>query len=197
MVAYNRRDPLALSTPAIHILDGQHDYDGSQLRPHWIYETVGESGDAIAVFQGRADVAIDRLVDIADVLDELFIASDMMLHFIVESFGPDLDRAVLLQRLLMFVIYEQLELCGVEGLRRSGDDLFVGDGKLSVSIATVSRVSCLIHVGVNIVNEGTPVQTSCLNQVGVDPMTLGPNCAAAYARELTEMRAATTKVKGV
>ncbi len=97
----------------------------------------------------------------------------------------------------MLIAYEQLILQGVDGLRRSGDDLFLGDGKLSVSIATVSRVSCLIHVGINIVNEGTPVETACLTQAGVDPVSFGRDCAVAFARELTEMCAATTKVRGV
>lgn len=197
MVANNRRDSLALTTPAIHLLSESIDYDGSQLRPHWIYETVGEAGDAVAVFCGKADVAIDRLVDLADVLDGLFIKSDRMLHFIVESFGADLDRSVLLQRLLMLIIFEELSAARVKHLSRRGDDLYVGDGKLSVSIATVSHVSCLIHVGLNIVTEGTPVKTAALSDVGIDPSDFGSKCAASFAREITEMRGATTKVRGV
>ena len=56
---------------------------------------MGLRGDAAVAFVGPVKVCDEDLVDLADKLDGLFIAGDRMLHVIVESFGPDLDRAVL------------------------------------------------------------------------------------------------------
>jgi hypothetical protein len=41
-------------------------------------------------------------------------------------------------------------------IQRNGDDLFLGPGKLSVSIATCSASSMKVHFGVNLTTEGTP-----------------------------------------
>ena len=47
---------------------------------------------------------------------------------------------------------------------QDGDDIFVGDGKLSVSIATASISSMKIHFALNITINGTPddVKTASL-----------------------------------
>ena len=47
---------------------------------------------------------------------------------------------------------------------QDGDDIFIGDAKLSVSIATASISSMKIHFALNITTKGTPidVQTSSL-----------------------------------
>ena len=50
---------------------------------------------------------------------------------------------------------------------RKGDDLFLGEGKLSVSIATASPVSTLIHLGVNEDASGAPVTTQVKTSVWV------------------------------
>ena len=73
-----------------------------------------------------------------------------------------LREGVFAQRLLMSlmgeVVNEHLLKAGRAGatddtpplqVHRSGDDLFVGDRKLSVSIVTASPVSLLLHAGIN------------------------------------------------
>jgi hypothetical protein len=47
---------------------------------------------------------------------------------------------------------------------QDGDDIFIGNGKLSVSIASASISSMKIHFALNVTTEGTPddVETSAL-----------------------------------
>ena len=60
-------------------------------------------------------------------------------------------------------------------IQRNGDDLFLGQGKLSVSIATCSASSMKIHFGINLTTAGTPdeVNTACLRDwiKGLDKKT--------------------------
>ena len=130
-------------------------YDGTQLRSHFAYETFGIRGDSVVAWVGPVRVEGEHLVDLADRKDGLFIAGESMLHFIAESFGPSLEGAVFRQRLLVLLLREALGERGVAGLRRRGDDLFVHEGKLSVSIATVSATSSLVHLGINVRQAGT------------------------------------------
>jgi uncharacterized protein len=188
---------VALVTPATFLTREPREYRGSELRSHWIYETFGVQGDAICAFAGRVDVRGARMVDLADVQAGLVIAGDSMLHFILESFGPDLDRAVFMQRLLVVLACEKLAARGALGLRRSGDDIYLGRGKLSVSIATVSPVSCLVHFGINVTQDGTPVETAALRDAGIDPFDFAQDMLAGYAHEITQMARATTKVRSV
>lgn len=188
---------MALIRPSIHLERGVTGYDGTQLRSHWIYETFGIRGDAAAAFVGPVEVRGHHLVDLEDRRDGLFISGSAMLHFIVESFGADLDRAVLFQRLLVLLARERLGAADVAGLRRTGDDLWIGDGKLSVSIATVSPVSCLVHFGLNVTNDETPVKTASLADASVEPMKFARGLLEDFAGEIEGAGAATTKVRGV
>lgn len=121
-----------------------------------------------------------------------------MLHFIVEHFDMSLERAILRQRLLVAIIADALnEAKGCFLVRRQGDDLFADDRKLSVSIATRSPVSCLIHVGVNISSKNTPVPTRGLSDLGVDPRRLAQVVLRAYVGECESAQAARCKVRGV
>ncbi|HGY89731.1 MAG TPA: DUF366 family protein [Planctomycetes bacterium] len=197
MVERQGTQSVALIRPATFLSDDRLTYDGTQLRSHWILETFGLRGDAIVGFEGPADVRDGHLVDLDDRSRGLFIAGAAMRHFIVESFGPDLDRGVFLQRLLVLLVREILAEKGISDVRRSGDDLFVGDGKLTVSIATVSPVSCLVHLGVNVTSEGTPVRTANLTDLGLDPRGFAESLIARFADEIDGMACATGKVQGV
>ncbi|MDP8221939.1 MAG: DUF366 family protein [Candidatus Lernaella stagnicola] len=72
-----------------------------------------------------------------------------------------------------------------------------GCKKLSVSIATASPVSCLIHAGINVSTEGTPVQTAALDMLGIDPVAYGEWVAENFAKDYEKVLAATTKVRWV
>jgi uncharacterized protein len=188
---------LALIVPQTVVSRERRTYDGAQLRSHWIYDVFGIRGDSIAAFEGPVDVRGEKLVDLEDRNRGLFIAGRSMLHFIVESFGPDLVRAVFMQRLLVMSAVEHLVARGVSRLARSGDDIYAGDGKLSVSIATVSGVSSLVHFGINVTNEGTPVKTAALADFGVEPYAFAEELARAYAFEIERMAKAAVKVRSV
>lgn len=172
-------------------------YTGHALRSHWIYQQTGQSGDAIAAFEGPCEVKLSELVDLADVQANAPIYSESMLHFLIEHFQAPLETMILRQRLLTSIILELLRSAGCHHLRRSGDDLFDGEAKLSVSIATVSPVSGLIHLGLNISNQNTPVKTIGLNDYGLNWQHIAQQILTAYCHEMQEIHKALVKVRWV
>ncbi len=173
-------------------------YIGSQLSPHWIYKNFGIQGDAIVAFMGECKVDLSEMVDIEDVINKEPIYSKYMLSFISEQFGIGLVEGVLRQRLLMCIIKELLEEKGVF-VKRNGDDLLVEGGKLTVSIATTSLTSVLIHTGINILSEGAPIKVSGLtSELGItDIKTFATEVMQRYADELDDIILASAKVRGV
>ena len=196
LVARQRSEELALVRPLIHRDDEIRIYTGAELRSHWIYETYGLRGDAAVCFRGPVHVD-DHLVDLEDKKSGLFIAGEDMLHLIVETFADNLIGAVFRQKLVVLLAGELLAATGTKDLSRRGDDLFFGSGKLSVSIATVSPVSSLVHFGINVGNAGTPLPTSSLTDLGIDATTFAQNLLENYAQTLANMGQATTKVRAV
>ncbi|MEE9391378.1 MAG: DUF366 family protein [Planctomycetota bacterium] len=188
---------MALVRPQTLVSDAEQQYDGTQLRPHWIFENFEIQGDAAVAFMGPAEVLEEHLVDLADRRDHLVIKADAMLHILVEVFGAGLDQAVLMQRILVLLAREILEEHDVPDLARRGDDFYAGEGKISVSIATVSAVSALIHFGINITNEGTPVRTAALSDFGIDASEFAAALLDRFANEVEAMAKASTKVRPV
>jgi hypothetical protein len=70
-------------------------------------------------------------------------------------------------------------------------------GKLSVSIATNSLTSTLIHTGFNIKTERTPVATVGLEELGVDAAKFGTELLQKYSEEAEDIWLARCKVRGV
>lgn len=174
-------------------LDKNIDYDGSQLNPHWIYRTTGIMGDVAVCFIGACNVLDDKMVDLEDVLAKNSIRSSKMLHFIVEIFERDCAFAAALQSVFMSEIQNELYEHGVKALK-FGDDIFVGDGKLSIAIATVSPVSALMHMALNISNKGTPVKTSALEDFGIDPENFADAVMKRFNAEYSRIILAACKV---
>ncbi|OGQ08506.1 MAG: hypothetical protein A3G32_09460 [Deltaproteobacteria bacterium RIFCSPLOWO2_12_FULL_40_28] len=172
-------------------------YDGTQLASHWILKNSGLKGDAIVSFIGPARVNLSEMVDLEDVLSKKHIHSEKMLHWIVEHFDPNLERMILRQRLLMSLMCEILLNDFGAPLKRIGDDLYSGDKKLSVSIATVSPVSGLIHVGINIESRNTPVPTIGLNDLKIEPTEFAHKILKAYEKEIAGINWARCKVRSV
>lgn len=176
-------------------------YIGSQLAPHWIYKNFEILGDAIVSFIGEMDVKITEMVDIEDVLTDSPIYSKKMVSFILEHFEMPLSEAVTRQRLLICIIIEELQkmLNNSHQIRRSGDDIYIEDKKLSVSIATKSMTSSLIHIGLNIDSQGAPVKACGLeNDLGLkDIKTFSETIMKKYIDENAEIRDAVCKVRGV
>lgn len=171
-------------------------YDGSQLRPLFCYENFNLKGDAVLSFIAPTDVTLAHMVDYEDKIDKSKICGDKMLHFIIEFFPANLSTGVMAQRLLASIIKDLiLEKAPKAKLSRKGDDIYVGSGKLSISIASVSAVSTLIHFAINITNSGTPVKTSCLEDLKIKPDTFAKEVLEAFATEFEDVMWATTKVK--
>lgn len=179
-------------------IDNEIKYIGSQLAPHWIYKNFKIQGDAIVAFCGECEVKLTEMVDIEDVINNEPIYSKYMLSFITEQFNVELVEGVFRQRLLMCCIKEALERRGFV-VARNGDDLFVNNKKLSVSIATKSMTSVLIHTGVNILSEGAPIPVSGLqSDMGIsDIKEFALEIMKNYSDELEDIVLASTKVRGV
>ena len=179
-------------------IDKEIKYIGSQLAPHWIYKNFKIQGDAIVAFCGECEVKLTEMVDIEDVINNEPIYSKYMLSFISEQFNINLVEGVLRQRLLMCTIKEVLEGRGFK-VTREGDDLFVNNKKLSVSIATKSITSVLIHTGVNILSDGAPIEVSGLKsdlEIS-DIKELAVEIMDRYSNEISDIILASTKVRGV
>jgi len=178
-----------------HLAAAPIPYTGRELRSHWILDTFGIQGDAIVAFCGPCEVELEAMVDLADVAAGQGIRSRLMLHFIAESFDTDLGKAVLRQRLLVALARELL--LHEADVRREGDDLYVAARKLSVSIATASPISTLIHLGINIDPEGAPVAAIGLEELGVDARELAGALLRAFVQELHGVQQARCKVRPV
>jgi hypothetical protein len=172
-------------------------YTGCQLSSHWIFNHTQLTGDAIVSFAGPADVPLNNMVDLEDVRAKEHIYSENMLHFLVEHFDSDLEKAILRQRLLICMIQNELAKASNVLITRKGDDLFVNDLKLTVSIATASPVSSLIHTGINISNRNTPVPTYGLENMDIDPTAFAGKVMSTYMREIDEIHWARCKVRAV
>ena len=95
-----------------------------------------------------------------------------MVNFICEFFDQqptNMRIAYLRQRLLVMIFREILTEYGV-ATTREGDDIFVDNRKLSISIASVSLSSAKIHFALNLEDKGTPddVATIGLYDIRVD-----------------------------
>ena len=180
------------------LIEEEIKYIGSQLAPHWIYKNFKLQGDAIVAFIGECEVKLTEMVDIEDVINNEPIYSKLMLSFITEQFGVELVEGVFRQRLLICIIKELLEERGVFVVR-NGDDLMINNRKLSVSIATKSTTSILIHTGLNILSEGAPVKASGLtSELGIEDVgEFALEVMKRYSEEIEDIKLASTKVRGV
>lgn len=179
-------------------IDKEITYDGTQLRSCWIKENAGLPGSGVACFAGPADVPVENMVDMEDVEADAPIFSPMMLHFIAEHTDGDLPLAVARQRLMVAIATEELiRLTKGAPIERRGDDIYEGNLKISVSIATSSPKSQLIHLGINVISDGTPVPTKGLADYDIEPKTLGEIVSRKYCDEIASMMHATKKVRPV
>jgi hypothetical protein len=180
------------------LLEADIAYTGAQLRSGWIEETAGLAGDAVVAFFGPCDVAPEHMVDLVDLEGGARIFSPRMLHLLAEHPGLSLHEITCRQRLLMAIAGEIINThLGETLLRREGDDLYLGDRKLSISVATTSPRSGLIHSAFNLRGEGAPVPAIGLEELGLDPRLLAERLLSAYSEEVDGIIGAAAKVKPV
>ncbi len=167
-----------------HVSDKPLTYDGTQLAPHFIYKQFEILGDALVAFVGPGEVKLDHMVDLTDVKKNAPIYSPKMVHFLAEFFIDSFQEGIWLQHLFVCNVYEWLWENGVTGLRRRGNDIYINERKFSVSIATKSPVSVLIHFAANVETEGTPVPTSGLRELDIEPLVFAHALMEKFSFEL-------------
>lgn len=178
-------------------IDKKIKYDGSQLRPLYNYLEHNLLGDSCVAFVGACDVTFDHMVDGEDLLEKSQIKSDEMLHFLFETFDTQLMSGVFLQRLFASIVQNLIYKKTNQWLSRCGDDLYLNDQKLSISIATRSTNSVLVHFAMNVTNSGTPVKTLSLQDLKVEPRELALELLQLISSEYMDIKKATYKVKCV
>ena len=154
-----------------HWVEEKIAYDGSQLSPLTNNLKHGILGDSIVSWQGACKVSLEHMMDGEDLVAKSKIEGAHMLHFVLELFNYPLSSAIVLQRLMGEILVKKMLELGkgpVREIKRKGDDLYWNKKKLNVSIATCSSTSSLIHFGVNISNEGTPVETCSLQDFSIE-----------------------------
>ncbi|MEQ1665651.1 MAG: DUF366 family protein [Bdellovibrionales bacterium] len=174
-------------------------YDGTQLRSLFAYMTYEILGDSIVSWIGECDIPFAHMIDGEDAVQKSEIRGGKMLHFIVEKFDVNLFSGVLMQRLLASQSIELIKKLSVDRaltfkLTRSGDDIFLDDKKLSISVATKSPTSTMLHFALNITNENTPVKTLSLSDLRVKPELFAKELMAQFASEIESVVVATQKV---
>lgn len=174
-------------------------YDGTQLRSLFAYLEHGLLGDSAVAWIGACDIDFAHMVDGEDLREQAAIRGGRMLHFIFEIFDRDLFAGVSLQRLFASIAKDLIEERAPHvRLRRSGDDLYQGERKLSISIATRSPVSTLVHFAMNVANAGTPVPTCALEEdFGLSAREVAEELLRRVSAEYGSILEATRKVRPV
>jgi hypothetical protein len=170
-------------------------YDGSQLRPLWIYLEHGLIGSSGVAWVGPCRIHFDKMIDGEDKIAGAQICGGSMVHFIFELFDITLLSAVCFQRLMANWVQSVVQDFNPSILlRREGDDLYWGEKKFSISIATQSTRSCLVHFAVNVTNQGTPILTCALSDFQIEPALLISKVFERATLEWSSIWEATYKV---
>lgn len=182
-------------------------YDGSQLHSLYAYSEHDVRGDSIVAYRGPCRVTLEAMVDMEDRKNNAEISSEEMAHFIVELFDIDLGRAVVIQRLFLCVVKDVIEELKPElFISRLGDDLYIEveaeegeeeNRKLTISVATASPISTLIHLGINVSSENTPIPTLGLDDLDVPVDDFIIKVLQNFINEMKGIEQARCKVRGV
>ncbi|AFV24821.1 hypothetical protein Mpsy_2618 [Methanolobus psychrophilus R15] len=168
------------------IIDKRIDYDGSQISSLWAYNLADVQADSIIGFRGACDVRIEHMIDLEDKKQGDIIFSTDMLHFVIEHFdSTDLKLVYARQRLFTSLVREVLSL-RYSDITRNGDDLFIGEKKLTISIASTSAVSQKIHFGINVFHD----YYGSLEDLGIHGDAVAvvlQEIAEAYVREFDDI----------
>lgn len=187
-------------------------YDGTQLRSLYAYLEHGILGDSAVAWVGPCHLKADKIVDAEDLRQNSKIEADEMLHFIVEAFDVSLFSMASLQRLMGSLVQDFIFAKTGVSLVRYGDDLYKMqtqspdldqkpvkniDLKLNISIATKSPTSALMHFGINVSTQGTPIKTLSLRDLDLEVKSSALVLLARLQAEFEGLRKATQKVKWV
>ena len=154
-------------------------YDGSQLHSFFGYEQTKERGDSVVFFSGPMQLSPNEMIDMEDVIANDRIWSPLALNFIIEMYHINIETAVLYQRAFMQSVTDRILIdlaagelqSNIDSVELDGDDVMVtlSNGevkKASVSIASISHISGLMHVGINISTDAAiPVPAIGLSEI--------------------------------
>jgi len=174
------------------------EFTGEQLEPHWTYKNFDILGDSILAFVGPCDLKEEYLVGVDHFKKKTQIKSEMMLHFLVEHFDQDLEKAILRQKLLMSILKDKLNhRLGGDVFQRWGNDIFEQDFKLTVSTVTRTPVSTKIHVGINISSKDVPVKAKGLSDYGIDPDDIAEVVMNQYRLDMRRIQERITRTRSI
>jgi len=173
-------------------------FTGEQLVSHWAYTRFDLLGDSIVSFIGPCEIQEKYLGGVDHYKKKIQIRSEKMLHFILEHFDLDLEKAILKQKLLVSILKDKLNhrLKG-DVLQRWGNDIFDCDAKLTVSTVTRTKVSTKIHLGINISSKNTPVKTKGLEDYGLDPLDLAQVVMNQYRLDMRRVEERLVKTRSI
>ncbi|MCE7742440.1 MAG: DUF366 family protein [Candidatus Heimdallarchaeota archaeon] len=184
-------------------------YDGSQLANRYTTEKYGVFGETILIFRGGMKLSPEEMVDIKDIvreshLNKILISSDDSLHFIIEEFDiqpPNMELEYYRLQVLAQIVIEVLKNEGIE-LIRKGTDMYVGDRKLNVAIASTGVSSSKIHLGINIAGTGFPSHVNAIGllELGIeqkDVKNIAMEIAERYSNEISKIKEDVSKTRPI
>jgi len=173
-------------------------FSGEQLFSHWAFTKFDLLGDNIVGFIGPCELDEKYLVGIDYYKRKTQIRSEKMLHFVIEHFDLDLEKAILKQKLLVSILKDKLNhrLKG-DILQRWGDSIFDGDAKLTISTVTRTKVSTKIHLAVNISSLNTPVKTKGLEDYNLDAVEIAQVVMNQYRLDLRRLSERLVKTRSI
>ncbi len=173
-------------------------FTGEQLVPHWTYMNFDILGDSIIAFIGPCELEEKYLIGIDHLKKKTQIRSEMMLHFLVEHFELDLEKAVLRQQLLVSILKDKLNhrLKG-DVFQRWGNDIYEEDFKLTVSTVTKTSVSTKIHLGINISSKNVPVKAKGLSDYGIDPDDIAEVVMNQYRLDMRRIKEKLARTRSI
>ncbi len=173
-------------------------FTGEQLESHWTYNNFDITGDSIIAFTGPCELERKYIIGVDHLKKKTEIRSEMMLHFLVEHFDLDLERAILRQKLLVSILKDKLNhrLKG-DIFQRWGNDIFDQDFKLTVSTVTRTTVSTKIHLGINISSEKVPVKAKGLSDYGIAPDDIAEVVMNQYRLDMRRIKERLVKTRSI
>jgi len=173
-------------------------FTGEQLEAHWTFNRFDLLGDSILAFVGPCEVDERYLIGADHFKKKTQVKSEMMLHFLVEHFDQDLEKAILRQKLLMSILKDKLNhRLGGDVFQRWGNDIFEQDFKLTVSTVTKTPVSTKIHVGINVSAKNVPVKAKGLSDYGIDPDDIAEVVMNQYRLDMRRIKERMARTRSV
>ncbi len=173
-------------------------FTGEQLKSHWAYNKFDVLGDNIVAFVGPCELDQKYIIGVDHLKKKTQIRSEMMLHFLVEHFDQDLEKAILRQKLLVSILKDKLNhRLGADVLQRWGNDIFEKDFKLTVSTVTKTTVSTKIHLGINISSKNVPAKAKGLSDYKIDPDDIAEVVVNQYRLDIRRIKERLVRTRSV